>query len=871
MDHRWPAPISGNDKIGSVFTAPIKACFHAKGYESARERSRGWVNELKSGLKTNPYSPKNAGLVDISGITRQQFDLTKFNAGEYSCKVFGHQHTFEALLELHQEFPNVKPFGGFETKIYINLTPDMIRFLGNLQNTVDMKVKGRSHVDLMRGLRSTMEEKHGMLYRVYREALLSEFVAGGDGEEGKWKEDGLVWTLDYSGAEGFALPDVTKLPYGFYIEDEARSTEASDDLEEAGFRVLEDELTAHLDGIKNFWPVWTALDDSKRSEVKTEAFAKHHVYDPAIMNTYNTQWQTALYRQETWNLCDQIMEAWATFQLKGMKDPNAPGASGSKRGKRKSTAEGGPAKKKGKKGQSNRQVEEVDRSSMSASKGEAKLGAGILQEEALRSHNLAAMSMTFWNQLAGIHGDQEWDKVDSYLRLALEKQKTLNEVGEMVSQFKKERLVQRHLVSAAGVQDWEAFKAEFKEHWSSQAKIESLITCLPVQRGGARRGTVQIPAQILRYVINARNNLKLQNLPAATVIPGVSSVTVEVQRKLVTEARTEGPEPLLPGEAEAAAEEPKFEMVKVKPQWKVVQAGLEDLGPIPRLKYCGVILDCVYQLDKEKSPDALTKAELLAFLEAFDAKTTSEAWSICVFCGFAQQNDFLEVIDKFCSGRAERFVWHKQGVHMNPNKSVRFCDYEVGVLGYHVKDIYVPASGEGFETVDPDAGKVKPAWMHDFDLSDSDAERISRSALLRGFPVVVQHFKRNNKVVNPHQKPQALLKELINVHMKGEDPTATNDQGNPFNWILDACCGVASTSMAALRAGMNVIAFDKDPTMVSASQQRLNSFEEEPNEDQETRALKPPPVEEEPAPERTSEDEDEEEEEVGEEAGPSAA
>ncbi|KAK3284977.1 hypothetical protein CYMTET_7396 [Cymbomonas tetramitiformis] len=93
MDHRWPAPVSGNDAIGSVFTAPVKACFHAKGYESARDRSRGWVNELKAGLKSNPYSPKNAGLVDISGITRQDFDLTKFNKGKYPCKVFGHQHT----------------------------------------------------------------------------------------------------------------------------------------------------------------------------------------------------------------------------------------------------------------------------------------------------------------------------------------------------------------------------------------------------------------------------------------------------------------------------------------------------------------------------------------------------------------------------------------------------------------------------------------------------------------------------------------------------------------------------------------------------------------------------------------------------------
>eukprot|EP00854_Cymbomonas_tetramitiformis_P002048 gene2047-2739_t len=66
------------------------------------------------------------------------------------------------------------------------------------------------------------------------------------------------------------------------------------------------------------------------------------------------------------------------------------------------------------------------------------------------------------------------------------------------------------------------------------------------------------------------------------------------------EARTEGPEPTLPGEAEAEGGG-SFEMVEVKPQWKVIKTGLiEDLDPILRLKYCGVILDCVYQLDKEK-------------------------------------------------------------------------------------------------------------------------------------------------------------------------------------------------------------------------------------------------------------------------------
>ncbi|KAK3249859.1 hypothetical protein CYMTET_40735 [Cymbomonas tetramitiformis] len=54
-------------------------------------------------------------------------------------------------------------------------------------------------------------------------------------------------------------------------------------------------------------------------------------------------------------------------------------------------------------------------------------------------------------------------------------------------------------------------------------------------------------------------------------------------------------------------------------------------------------MDCVYQLDKERSPNALKKEKLQRFLEDFDAKTSVEAWSISIFCGFLQQIDFLEI------------------------------------------------------------------------------------------------------------------------------------------------------------------------------------------------------------------------------------
>jgi hypothetical protein len=337
---------------------------------------------------------------------------------------------------------------------------------------------------------------------------------------------------------------------------------------------------------------------------------------------------------------------------------------------------------------------------------------------------------------------------------------------------------------------------------------------------------VNVPMQIIRYVENAKENVAQASQPDSTERLGLSHVTVKVLKKLQTEARTEGPEVPVPGEAHLGEDDPNHEEVTVKPQWKVIKASYDDLRDIPRLNFTGCIFDSMYLLDKEKCPDALRKGEVQKFLEDFNAKTSSPAWSILIFCGFAQWNCFFEAVDSFCSGRAERAMWHKQGCNINPNRAVRFNDVEVAVLGFHMKD-----KAAGMDVADV----RRPAWTCDFDFTD---ERVNRASLIRGFPVVQQMFKRDGKTVNPHQKPQALLTEMINVHMLGDDPTNTDDNGHPFNWILDACCGVGSTSMAALRAGMNVIAFDNDPFMVSSTGMRLNNFEDEPDATEETRASK---------------------------------
>ncbi|KAK3270863.1 hypothetical protein CYMTET_20758 [Cymbomonas tetramitiformis] len=256
---------------------------------------------------------------------------------------------------------------------------------------------------------------------------------------------------------------------------------------------------------------------------------------------------------------------------------------------------------------------------------------------------------------------------------------------------------------------------------------------------------------IFNFVENARANLTEAQAPSADYIEGLRHVEVLVDIKLHREARTEGPEPAVEGEGELENDKPlHMEDVTMYPRWKIVKGVMDDLKDIPRLPFTGAIIDGNYALDKEKTPDAMTK----------------------------------EDVQSYCSGRAERFFWHKANVHTNPNKTVRFNDLECGVLGYHVKS---DAAGETFK---------KPQWMSNFELGDG--ERYSRASPMRGFSVVHQMFKHDGIVVNNHQKPQALLMELIQVHMLGDNP-------------------------------------GKDRYMVSSAQQRLTNFDDEPDQNAETK------------------------------------
>ncbi|KAK3234146.1 hypothetical protein CYMTET_55575 [Cymbomonas tetramitiformis] len=284
------------------------------------------------------------------------------------------------------------------------------------------------------------------------------------------------------------------------------------------------------------------------------------------------------------------------------------------------------------------------------------------------------------------------------------------------------------------------------------------------------------------------------------------------------------PSPLVEDGKEAECEK-EFEWKTVQTGYMIYKDELTKLENVPKMNYVGTILDVIYDFDTELSEHALSEPDLIKFIDAFAALTTSPDWTILIFCGFAQQTGFLKILESKCNGGAQRIWWRKENQDVGANQKIRYNVLEAAVIGFQMAD---QESGEK---------STRKPWMCDFDFSSKDAEAGSRANVLEGYSVVKQPYRDDGKVVCAHQKPQHLLIELINCHMMGPAPFARLNNDSSPNWILDAGCGVATATMAALRCGLNAVAFDSDQDMVNAASQRIGNINDEPNGDTECMSL----------------------------------
>ncbi|KAK3275114.1 hypothetical protein CYMTET_16746 [Cymbomonas tetramitiformis] len=368
--------------------------------------------------------------------------------------------------------------------------------------------------------------------------------------------------------------------------------------------------------------------------------------------------------------------------------------------------------------------------------------------------------------------------------------------------------------------------------WAPDSEIVDMTT----ETSGAEEA-LKDPAQPLQQAIVKESEKKELGMPVFQNMLGFhSDVEVDylngVLKKILTTEITIQVEAIKTlkrfknqRNVQAWIHEKEYEQKTVQTGYMIYKDELTKLEYVPKLHYVGTILDVIYDFDTEVSEHALSEADLIKFINAFAALTTSPDWTILIFCGFAQQTGFLKILESKCNGGAQRIWWRKENQDVGANKAIRYNVLEAAVIGFQMADV---ESGEK---------STRKPWMCDFDFSTKEAEASSRANLLEGYSVVKQPFKDNGRVVCAHQKPQHLLMDLINCHMMGPAPFARLNNDSSPNWILDAGCGVATATMAALRCGLNAVAFDSDQDMVQAASQRLGNITDEPTDDTECMSL----------------------------------
>jgi site-specific DNA-methyltransferase (adenine-specific) len=86
----------------------------------------------------------------------------------------------------------------------------------------------------------------------------------------------------------------------------------------------------------------------------------------------------------------------------------------------------------------------------------------------------------------------------------------------------------------------------------------------------------------------------------------------------------------------------------------------------------------------------------------------------------------------------------------------------------------------------------------------------ARKGSTQKYPKSILNFDRPHPPIHPTQKPVALLEYLIKTY------------SNEGETILDNCCGVGSTCVAAKNAGRRFIGIEKESTYFELAKRRLD-------------------------------------------------
>ncbi|KAK3287885.1 hypothetical protein CYMTET_4618 [Cymbomonas tetramitiformis] len=556
-----------------------------------------------------------------------------------------------------------------------------------------------------------MQASKGPLHKLYWHCGITEWdVARQD-----WTEDGLVKQLENHDPKTFRLPKARKHVYGRLSKGDWANVN--------DWQLFGGDVKSG-----NWFPVWSFLTSAQQMQIKAEVLQTNHI---SYANDYATHWSVATMRQDTWDQIVKIMHAYSMCNLKGQTKTPTKGSSKKRKiwapdseivdmttetsGTEEALKDVGVDLKKKKSGTKakSRRVPRSAGNTLSVGQPAQPLQQAIVKESEKKE-----LGMPLFQTMLGFHSDVEVDYLNGVLRKVLTTEITIQEAIETLKRFKNQRNVQAWIVSQSGVENWDAFEKKYGETWACQEAIERCIKAVKTGKTGRGGSQLTVPKAIGQFVSDcntwlARCNAGEGDLGKLPVNYVPNTVKVPLPSPLVEDGNE-------------ATDEKEYEEKTVQTGYMIYKDELTKLESVPKMHYVGTIMDVIYDFDTEVSEHALSDADLIKFIDAFAALTTSPDqclhWDIS---GLVETvTGFLKILESKCNGGAQRIWWRKENQDVGANKAIRYNVLEAAVIGFQMADV---ESGEK---------STRKPWMCDFDFSTKEAEASSRANLLEGYSVV---------------------------------------------------------------------------------------------------------------------------------------
>ena len=282
--------------------------------------------------------------------------------------------------------------------------------------------------------------------------------------------------------------------------------------------------------------------------------------------------------------------------------------------------------------------------------------------------------------------ETDYKKLEEEFKKVIQRQHSLRECSAELSEYHHMKRLQIQIVSISLKDSWAEWKAAFPD-FATYECLKNLLTKLgPIrdgrEEGGKRGGSVsgwyepgsnEVHTLIKSFVLKAQNTDYLSN----------RELSDEKWKGNKHTHTTEFKEIDNPPFYNKNVEDKTLRSLELHHQIRNVSAR-EALGKLPNLEWNGCVMDVEYYMDDMDELSNYTSTdEFEDFIQKFKYTNKAKNYTVCVFLGARQVEDFREVLLRFFE-KVERRYWYKvDRTYTLPGPDKVSSQIEHFLLAYH--------------------------------------------------------------------------------------------------------------------------------------------------------------------------------------------